>query len=114
MLVVETGQLSCRLKVSMRNLEKQARTSVCLTRRSFMKLAGGGALLTGALGPHFLFPQRAMAQRRTLKILQWSHFVPAYDAWFNGTFAKQWGEQHNTNVVVDNINLVDLNTRAAS
>jgi multiple sugar transport system substrate-binding protein len=49
-----------------------------------------------------------------LKILQWSHFVPAYDQWFNNTFAKQWGEKHNTNVIVDNINLTDLNTRAAS
>ena len=39
---------------------------------------------------------------------------PAYDQWFNNTFAKQWGEKHNTNVVVDNINLTDLNTRAAS
>jgi multiple sugar transport system substrate-binding protein len=47
-------------------------------------------------------------------VLQWSHFVPAYDTWFDGTFAKQWGEKHNTNVVVDHINLVDLGTRAAS
>jgi len=83
-----------------------------VSRREFLKIAGvGGA---GALGPAFLFPERAAAQQKTLKILQWSHFVPAYDTWFNGTFAKEWGQKHNTNVVVDNINLVDLNTRAAS
>src|SRR6202040_3803321 len=84
-----------------------------LTRREFAKLTGSSALAAG-VGANFLFPERAAAQQKTLKILQWSHFVPAYDTWFDGTFAKQWGEKHNTNVVVDHINLVDINTRAAS
>ena len=81
-----------------------------ISRREFVKLAGTGALAAGA-GPAFLFPERAQAQQKTLKILQWSHFVPAYDTWFNGTFTKEWGQKNNTNVVVDNINLVDLGTR---
>jgi multiple sugar transport system substrate-binding protein len=85
-----------------------------VSRRDFIKFAGAGGIAAGALGPAFLFPQRALAQQKTLKILQWSHFVPAYDEWFNKKFAKEWGDKHNTNVVVDNINLVDLNTRAAS
>jgi multiple sugar transport system substrate-binding protein len=85
-----------------------------VSRRDFMKIAGASGIAAGALGPAFLFPERAAAQQKTLKILQWSHFVPAYDTWFDGTFAKQWGEKHNTNVVVDHINLVDLPTRAAS
>ena len=84
-----------------------------VSRREFVKLAGTGALAAG-IGPAFLFPERAQAQQKTLKILQWSHFVPAYDTWFNGTFTKEWGQKNNTNVIVDNINLVDLNTRAAS
>jgi multiple sugar transport system substrate-binding protein len=66
------------------------------------------------MGPAFLFPERAAAQQKTLKILQWSHFVPAWDEWFNKTFTVQWGEKNNTKVVVDNINLVDLKARAAS
>src|SRR5215469_13802009 len=85
-----------------------------VSRRDFIKIAGAGGIAAGALGPAFLFPERAAAQQKTLKILQWSHFVPAYDTWFNQTFAKEWGQKNNTNVVVDNINLVDLNTRAAS
>ncbi|HWS16387.1 MAG TPA: extracellular solute-binding protein, partial [Candidatus Elarobacter sp.] len=85
-----------------------------VSRRDFIKIAGAGGIAAGALGPAFLFPERAAAQQKTLKILQWSHFVPAYDTWFDGTFAKQWGEKHNTNVVVDHINLTDLNTRAAA
>jgi multiple sugar transport system substrate-binding protein len=84
-----------------------------ISRREFVKLTGAGALAAG-LGPAFLFPERALAQQKTLKILQWSHFVPAYDTWFNGTFTKEWGQKNNTNVVVDNINLVDISTRAAS
>ena len=68
----------------------------------------------GALGPAFLFPERAAAQQKTLKILQWSHFVPAYDKWFDNTFTKEWGEKHNTNVMVDHINLADINARAAA
>ena len=84
-----------------------------VSRREFVRLTGAGALAAG-VGPAFLFPGRAQAQQKTLKILQWSHFVPAYDTWFNGTFTKEWGQKNNTNVVVDNINLVDLGTRAAS
>jgi multiple sugar transport system substrate-binding protein len=84
-----------------------------ISRREFVKVTGAGALAAG-LGPAFLFPERALAQQKTLKILQWSHFVPAYDTWFNGTFTKEWGQKNNTNVVVDNINLVDIATRAAS
>jgi multiple sugar transport system substrate-binding protein len=85
-----------------------------ISRRRFTKLAGGGALAAGALGPAFLFPGRAEAQQKTLKIIQWSHFVPAWDTWFNGTYVKEWGQKNNTNVIVDNINLVDLPARAAS
>ena len=58
-----------------------------LTRRQFAKIAGAGALAAG--GPAFLFPDRAKAAGKTLKIIQWSHFVPAWDTWFNGTYVKE-------------------------
>ena len=84
-------------------------------RRDFIRWTGSGALALGAAsGPFFLFPERAAAQQKTLKILQWSHFVPAYDTWFDGTFCKQWGQKNNTNVIIDHINLVDLSAKAAS
>src|SRR5512140_2794975 len=94
-------------------MSKKARSSG-ITRRTFAKLAGGGALAAGVGGPAFLFPERAEAQMKTLKILQWSHFGPAWDTWFNGTYTKEWGKKNNTNVMVDNITLVDLPARAAS
>src|SRR5437016_9441408 len=86
-----------------------------LSRRDFIKWTGSGALAAGVgAGPFFLFPERASAEQKTLKILQWSHFVPAYDTWFDGTFCKQWGQKHDTNVIVDHINLVDLSAKASS
>ncbi len=84
-----------------------------LTRREFAKLTGAGALATG-VGANFLFPERAAAQQTTLKIVQWSHFVPAYDKWFDNTFTKQWGEKNNTNVIVDHIAIGEINARAAA
>src|SRR4029077_2766951 len=85
-----------------------------VSRRDFIKIAGAGGIAAGALGPAFLFPERAAAQQKTLRILQWSHFVPAWDEWFNKTYVKEWGAKNNTNVIVDNINLVDISARAAS
>jgi len=84
-----------------------------MTRRQFARLAGAGALTAG-VGPAFLFPSRAQAAAKTLKIIQWSHFVPAWDTWFNGSYVKEWGQKNDTEVIVDNINLVDLPARAAS
>jgi multiple sugar transport system substrate-binding protein len=83
-----------------------------VSRRDFVKIIGAGAIAAG--GPAFLFPERAAAQQKTLKILQWSHFVPAWDDWFNKTYTVQWGQKNNTQVIVDNINLTQLNARAAS
>jgi len=84
-----------------------------ITRREFVKISSSAAL-TAAAGPYFLFPDKAHAQQKTLKVLQWSHFVPGYDKWFDGVFTKQWGEKHNTNVTVDHITLNEINARAAA
>lgn len=43
----------------------------------------------------------------SLSLLQWSHFVPRYDEWFDD-YAVDWGEAHNVDVSVDHINLADL------
>jgi multiple sugar transport system substrate-binding protein len=84
-----------------------------ITRRKFVKVTGCAAAAAG-LTSAFLFPSRALAQQKTLKIMQWSHFVPGYDKWFDGTFTKEWGARHNTNVVVDHISATEINARAAS
>jgi multiple sugar transport system substrate-binding protein len=80
-----------------------------LSRRDVIKTAVGAA---AAAGPFFhVTPARAA---KTLKILQWSHFVPGYDRWFNNTYTKEWGAKNGTEVIVDNINLGLIPSRAAA
>lgn len=39
-----------------------------------------------------------------LRIMTWAHFVPAYDTWLDGTYAKQWGADNDVDVKIDHIN----------
>src|SRR5438477_5296094 len=77
-----------------------------MDRRQFVTTAGAAAAAV-ALGPTILI-KRA---QKTLKIMQWSHFVPTYDTWFD-KYAKDWGTQKGVEVTVDHISLADLTTRA--
>ncbi|MFB3917736.1 MAG: ABC transporter substrate-binding protein [Terriglobales bacterium] len=85
-----------------------------LSRRDFLKITGAGAVAAGVGGPYFLFPERSAAQQKTVKIIQWSHFIPGYDKWFDNTFCVQWGQKNNTKVIVDHISLNDLQARGAA
>ena len=83
-----------------------------MNRRDFVKAAGATA---AGLSASVVFPGVARSQgRKTLKILQWSHFVPGYDKWFDGEFCKAWGEKHDTEVTVDHIAIGEINARAAA
>ncbi|RME83167.1 MAG: extracellular solute-binding protein [Caldilineae bacterium] len=42
-----------------------------------------------------------------IKLLQWSHFVPQYDKWFD-PFAVEWGKANGVEVTVDHVNITDL------
>jgi multiple sugar transport system substrate-binding protein len=84
-----------------------------ISRRQFVKLTGGSAVAVG-LGPTLLFPKSVSGAGKTLKILQWSHFVPGYDKWFDQVFTKEWGAKHDTEVTVDHISLNEINARAAA
>ncbi len=81
-----------------------------ISRRDFVK---AGAVAAG-VGPAIIIPGRASSAKKTLKILQWVHFVPAYDEWFNKRYIKEWGDKNDTEVTVDNINLALVNARAAA
>jgi multiple sugar transport system substrate-binding protein len=84
-----------------------------ISRRDFLKAAGVGAVAAGA-GFDIFIPRRSRAAGKTLKVLQWNHFVPGYDKWFNGTYVKEWGAKNGMEVTVDNIGLAGLNSRAAA
>src|SRR5947209_9008193 len=77
-----------------------------MDRREFVTTATGAAV-AAALGPT-VWIKRA---QKTLKILQWSHFVPSYDVWFD-KYAKDWGTGKGVDVTGDHISLADLGTRA--
>jgi multiple sugar transport system substrate-binding protein len=82
-----------------------------LTRRDVMKTAAAAGTVA-TVGPFFhVNPARAA---KSLRILQWSHFVPGYDKWFNNEYVKEWGSKNGTEVVVDNINLALIPSRAAA
>jgi multiple sugar transport system substrate-binding protein len=91
-----------------------------LSRRELLRRAGlgtavllysGAAPKTSVAGvPKF----RHRELQKTLRIIQWRHFVPAYDTWFDNTYTKVWGRKNDTEVIVDHINLTDLPARAAS
>src|SRR5579885_2582549 len=85
-----------------------------VTRRNFLKtsgLAAGAAGLAPMLSAPFV--SRALADNKSLSIVQWSHFVPAYDTWFD-KFAKDWGEKNKIAVTVDHIPVQNVPARAAA
>src|SRR5215813_13775966 len=85
-----------------------------VTRRDFLRTSGVAAGSAG-LAPLVSAPfvADALAQTKTLRILQWSHFVPQYDTWFDG-FAKDWGKKNGITVTVDHIPHLELPARAAA
>jgi len=85
------------------------------TRRQFI-LKGATLVAAGVaanvVGPTVL-TRRAVAADKQLKILQWSHFVPAYDQWFD-PWAKQWGASKGIEVTVDHVGFADVVPRATA
>jgi multiple sugar transport system substrate-binding protein len=82
-------------------------------RRDFLKLS-----LTAAgvgLAAPMMFVRKASAQggARVLKVVQWKHFVPDYDKYFD-VFAKEFGDKHNAKVEVDYVATADLPTAIAA
>ena len=83
------------------------------TRRRF--ILKGATLVAGAAataaGPT-VFTRNASAAGQ-LKILQWAHFVPAYDKWFD-PWAKDWGAKRGVEVTVDHVGFADVVPRATA
>jgi multiple sugar transport system substrate-binding protein len=96
----------------MRSVEKMLGFKT--TRREFFKTAGALASAS-ALAPALSAPfvSRAHAQTKTLSIIQWSHFVPAFDGWFD-KFAHDWGTKNGVAVTIDHIPEQDIAARAAA
>jgi len=89
-------------------------------RRELLRKAGVGAAAIGVagsgLGRAFYGPLRFQGRwlKGDLSIIQWAHFVPAYDKWFDNTWAVQWGQKNDVQVKVDHILNTLLPARAAA
>lgn len=82
-----------------------------VSRRELLKLTAAGVGLAGIqrlTGPYVVH-----AQPRALRIMTWSHFVPAYDAWFD-PFARAWGQSKGIQVTVDHVTFADIVPRATA
>jgi hypothetical protein len=95
-----------------------------LTRRRFIQASAGLTVLVacgrsaddagpGATNVTSTLVEPAKKLSGDLRILQWSHFVPRHDRWFD-PFAADWGRQVGVNVTVDHINLADIPARASA
>ena len=85
-----------------------------VTRRRFLEKTG--LTLAAATAAPLIsapFVSRALADTKTLSIVQWSHFVPAYDKWFD-KFAADWGEKNHIAVTVDHVPVQNVAARAAA
>src|SRR3989449_5611910 len=85
-----------------------------VSRRRFLTVAGAGVTTSALLT--MLDAKQAPAQIKgtTLRILQWSHFIPAYDTWFDNVFTKAWGDKMGVKVRVDHIPHLELPARMAA
>jgi multiple sugar transport system substrate-binding protein len=79
-------------------------------RRNFLK--GSGSLAIAGALPGAVRP--AHAASKVLRIMQWNHFVPVFDDWFNNTFIKEWGAKNDTEVIVTNVAMTSVEARAAA
>jgi multiple sugar transport system substrate-binding protein len=96
--------------------------SSALSRRDLVKRGAAGAFAVSMFGglaerAHAVAGPMKFKNKQLsgdLRILQWAHFVPAYDTWFDKTYTKAWGEKNDVNVTVDHINNALLPSAAAS
>jgi len=72
-------------------------------------LTAGAALAT----PTILVRKASAQTEKTLKIVQWKHFVPDYDRYFN-QFVKEFGDKNKVKVEVDYVATADLPTSIAA
>lgn len=101
-------------KNSSKNSKKQSQQKG-LSRRDFLKGLGGAVAASTVYQPFNIIMRhpRMQSNNRELTILQWSHFVPQYDEWFD-PWAQEWGEANGIRVTVDHINLAEIPATATS
>src|SRR3984893_18909530 len=83
------------------------------SRRRFLTVTGAGVAGASLLSMFDARQAPAQIKGTSLRMLIWSHYVPAYDVWFDD-FTKKWGEKNGVNVRVDHIPHLELPARYAA
>jgi multiple sugar transport system substrate-binding protein len=102
--------------------DELVRSSSELTRGDLLKRGTAAAFAIGMFGGltdralGFYGPLKYAKKELAgeLRIMQWAHFVPAYDQWLDNTYVKRWGEANDVEVKVDHINNALLYSTGAS
>ena len=102
--------------------DQLVRSSSGLTRGDLLKrgtaaafsISMFGGLTDRALGFYGPLKYAHKQLAGELRIMQWAHFVPAYDQWLDNTYVKRWGEANDVEVKVDHINNALLYSTGAS
>jgi multiple sugar transport system substrate-binding protein len=102
--------------------DELVRSSSELTRGDLLKRGTAAAFAIGMFGGltdralGFYGPLKYAHKQLAgeLRIMQWAHFVPAYDQWLDNTYVKRWGEANDVEVKVDHINNALLYSTGAS
>jgi multiple sugar transport system substrate-binding protein len=81
-----------------------------LSRRQFLATTAAAAGVVAA--PH-AWIRPAWAQAKEVRILAWTHFVPAYDKWVDA-FAEQWSTKNNIHVIIDHVPHLQIPAKIAA
>lgn len=82
------------------------------SRRSV--LTGSGLIAASQIFAPSLLNAQIGARKKTLRLLRWKNFIPAYESWFNDVFVENWGRENDTDVVVTNVGMGEIGKRAAA
>jgi multiple sugar transport system substrate-binding protein len=101
--------------------DRLVRSSSELTRGDLLKrgtaaafsISMFGGLTDRALGFYGPLKYAHKQLAGELRIMQWAHFVPAYDQWLDD-YAKAWGDRNQVSVTVDHIRNADIPARLAA
>ena len=92
--------------------DELVRPGAALTREDLLKRGTAAAFAVGMFGGlseralGFYGPLKYAGKQLSgdLRIMTWSHFVPDYEKWLDGTYVKRWGEANDVEVKIDHIN----------
>jgi multiple sugar transport system substrate-binding protein len=84
-----------------------------VTRRILPRMPTRRALLQAGAALAFAGPHRFAGRqlKHELRLLQWAHPTPGYDAWL-ARRAARWGQAHDARVTIDHVNSSELAGRA--